>query len=90
MVCFGQGASVVKVSTPGKYCVQKDGACPVKQLARRLLNTIIRLLTASPEPRTYEGNPSAGAEPGTAEKDYAEAQRGTKGKDYVVSHTWRW
>lgn len=54
------------------------------------LRTLLRAFLASPEPRTYEGNPSAGAEPSTAEKDYAEAKSVAKEKDNLVSYTWRW
>lgn len=62
----------------------------MKPRVQKLLNTIICWLANSPSPRTYDGNPSAGATESPAERDYEEAKRISNEKDHVVSHTWRW
>ena len=52
---------------------------------------LCELLISEPSPRVYDGNPSAGAEPSPAEREYDEAKEGAKtGHENVVSHTWRW
>lgn len=57
----------------------------------RIINWIVGALQGTPAPRTYDGNPSAGAEPSPAEEEYEAAKEGAKtGHENVVSYTWRW
>ncbi len=88
---FGHAALVAKGSTPGRFSVPKGVAVRVRQPAvRKVLAWIMRVMLSDPGPRTYEGNPAAGAEESPAERRYNEAQKGVKGRKDVVSHTWRW
>lgn len=54
------------------------------------LQYLMRLLGGTPAPRTYDGNPSAGCEPSTAEQDYEEAKDASSEEDHMVRYTWRW
>lgn len=54
-----------------------------------VIKKIILAMSSDPAPRTYDGNPSAGATPSTAELAYEEAQRDAK-PDHVIFHKWRW
>jgi len=56
----------------------------------KLFHLLVKGVSRGPEPRTYDGNPSAGATESPAERDYEEAKRVAKGEDHLVSHTWRW
>ena len=56
----------------------------LKEMFLRLLHALER----SPAPRTYNGNPSAGAEPSGAEADYEQAKSAAQ-TEHVVKHTWR-
>ena len=57
---------------------------------RKFLTWLVELMSALPEPRTYDGNPSAGSIPSEGEKDYENARDAAKKPDYKISHTWRW
>lgn len=59
-------------------------------IVRNILVRLLNFLKNGPGPRLYDGNPSAGAEPSPAEREYEEAKEGAKPEHDVVSYTWRW
>lgn len=77
----------------GKSYAARADAFPVRPplVLVEILTRLLKALLSEPHPRTYDGNPSAGAEPSTAETDYQVAKEiAHYNPDAIKFFKWRW